>query len=383
MPTDRVASSNLSLILERLHRGGQASRAELTRETGLNRSTIAALVSELADRGIVEEHEPVATNLVGRPSPIVGLCDKIVAVAVVPEVDALNVGVVSFRGELLKRIRFETEKPPTAKEAVAIVKALVEGLSESLDTLYDCVGIGVAVPGLVRASDGFVRWVPHFEWRDVPFAEQLQKATGLSVLAANDANLGAVAEHIFGAGRGISNMLYMNGGASGIGGGIIADDRLLHGVAGYAGEFGHNLVATPAALGNSGDDELERVVSRRRLLAALGTKSASDDELERMLQQNIDPAVKLETHRQLGVLSVGVRNMINILNPERVVLGGFLGVLLDLEREYFVEILAEHTLAPNYGEVEVVRAGLGSDLLFIGAAELQFQALIERAHLQR
>ena len=84
MATDRVASSNLSLILERLHRGGQASRAELTRETGLNRSTIAALVSELADRGIVEEHEPVATNLVGRPSPIVGVCDKIVAVAVVP-----------------------------------------------------------------------------------------------------------------------------------------------------------------------------------------------------------------------------------------------------------------------------------------------------------
>lgn len=102
-----------------------------------------------------------------------------------------------------------------------------------------------------------------------------------------------------------------------------------------------------------------------------------------MLQQNIDPAVKLETHRQLGVLSVGVRNMINILNPERVVLGGFLGVLLDLERDYFLEILAEYTLAPNYGEVEVVRAGLGSDLLFIGAAELQFQALIERAHLQR
>ncbi|MFD0994444.1 putative NBD/HSP70 family sugar kinase [Pseudoclavibacter chungangensis] len=382
MASTRVAHSNLSFLLERLHREGRASRAELTRATGLNRSTISALVGELVARGLVEEGDPLATNLVGRPSPVVGPSRSIVALAVVPETDAVEVGIVSFTGELVRRIRFETDTPPTAKEAVKIVAALVEGMRDTFETLYRCVGIGIAVPGLVRKSDGFVRWVPHLGWREVPFAEQVAEVTGLPVLAANDANLGALAEHLFGAGRGIENMLYMNGGASGIGGGIIAGDRLLEGVAGYAGEFGHNLVATPSRYGEGGDDELEVVVSRRRLLDVLGLRGASRQEFEQRLRTSDDPAVRAEVLRQLAVLSVGVRNMVNILNPERVVLGGFLSTIFDLEREHFLELLRAHTLEPNYEEVEVVRAELGSDLLLIGAAELQFQALIERAQFE-
>lgn len=381
MAGSRLAQSNLSLLLARLHQGGRASRAELTRETGLNRSTISALVGELVARGLVEEADPLATNLVGRPSPIVGVSSRVVALAVVPETDAVEVALVSFGGEIVRRIRFETENPPTAKEAVKIVAALVEGMRDSLDNLYECVGVGIAVPGLVRKSDGFVRWVPHLGWHEVPLAEQVADATGMPVLAANDANLGALAEHLFGAGRGIENMLYMNGGASGIGGGIIAGNLLVEGVAGYAGEFGHNLVATPAAYGEAGDDELEVVVSRRRLLDALGLRAASREDFATALRTSADPGLRTEVLRQLAVLSVGVRNMVNILNPERVVLGGFLGTIFELEREHFLELLAAHTLAPNYEEVEVVRAELGSDLLLIGAAELQFQSLIERAHL--
>src|SRR5680860_1470103 len=95
---DDVRRRNLSVILRLVHRDGPASRSQLTRLTGLNRSTIAALVAELADLGLVEEREPDATNQVGRPSPIVAVSDSFVAIAVNPEIDAVTVGIVGLDG---------------------------------------------------------------------------------------------------------------------------------------------------------------------------------------------------------------------------------------------------------------------------------------------
>jgi predicted NBD/HSP70 family sugar kinase len=200
------------------------------------------------------------------------------------------------------------------------------------------------------------------------------------VFAANDANLGARAENLFGAAADASNILYMNGGPSGIGGGIIVNGELVGGAEGYAGEFGHNRVAAPTD-SEATDGELEASVSQNRLLSVLGLRSASLDELEAALLADERPEVRAEVHRQLGVLSVGVRNMINILNPEKVVLGGFLGVLFDFETEYFLDLLEAHTLAPSWGSVTVVRAELGSDLLLVGAAELVFDGVVARAEV--
>jgi predicted NBD/HSP70 family sugar kinase len=379
-PPERGPSSNLSTILRRVHRSGPASRAELTRETGLNRSTISGLVGELVERGLAVEVEPRSTKQVGRPSPVVQASPHVLAVALVPEIDALTIGLVSFDREVIRRVRFETESIPTVREAVVIARALFEGMRDGLEPEYRIAGIGVAVPGLVRAVDGFVRWAPHLDWRDEPLGALLEEATGYPVFAANDANLGARAENLFGAAADASNILYMNGGPSGIGGGIIVNGELVGGAEGYAGEFGHNRVAAPTD-SEATDGELEASVSQNRLLSVLGLRSASLDELEAALLADERPEVRAEVHRQLGVLSVGVRNMINILNPEKVVLGGFLGVLFDFETEYFLDLLEANTLAPSWESVTVVRAELGSDLLLVGAAELVFDGVMARADL--
>jgi predicted NBD/HSP70 family sugar kinase len=379
-PIERGSSTNLSAILRRVHRSGPASRAELTRETGLNRSTISGLVGELVERGLAVEVEPRSTKQVGRPSPVVQASPHVLAVALVPEIDAVTIGLVSFDRQVIRRVRFETESIPTVREAVVIARALFEGMRDGLEPEYRIAGIGVAVPGLVRAVDGFVRWAPHLDWRDEPLGALLEEATGYPVFAANDANLGARAENTFGAAADASHMLYMNGGPSGIGGGIIVNGELVGGAEGYAGEFGHNRVAAPTD-SEATDGELEASVSQNRLLSVLGLRSASLDELEAALLADERPEVRAEVHRQLGVLSVGVRNMINILNPEKVVLGGFLGVLFDFETDYFLDLLAAHTLAPPWESVTVVRAKLGSDLLLVGAAELVFDGVIARAEL--
>jgi predicted NBD/HSP70 family sugar kinase len=364
---------NLSTILTLLHHDGSQPRSMLTTRTGLNRSTVAALVAELVERGLVFESPADPTKQVGRPSPTVNVDPRTVAIAVNPEIDAVTVGVVGLGGTVATRIRCATDRPPSAREAANITAAVLEGLRGPLERDGRILGIGVAVPGLVHAGDGLVRFAPHLEWRDEPFAAILSDATGLPAHVGNDANLGAIAEHIHGAGRGIAEMIYLNGGPSGIGGGIIAGGGLAGGAEGYAGEFGHSPVAEPG--GATGT--LEEFVNRAALLAALGMPVASPDELEAALLESDDPAVDALVRLQLDRLGDALGTSVNILNPQRIVLGGFLGSLLMKEPEYLEARISRSALSAPRESVEVVRAELGSDLLMIGAAELAFAGILQ------
>lgn len=375
---DDIRRHNLSVILRLVHRGGAASRSLLTRQTGLNRSTIAALVGELVELGMVEERDPDPTNQVGRPSPIVAVSERVVALAVNPEIDAVTIGIVGLDGTVHRRIRYPTERSPSVGEAVNIAAAVIEGMRGELESRFRVIGIGVAVPGLVRAHDGLVRLAPHLGWVDEPLAEMLEQATGYPVSAANDASLGAMAERYFGAGKGLTDLIYLNGGASGIGGGVIAGGNAIGGIAGYAGEFGHTRVSSGPAVDSAGiTGTLEAEVTRSALLDVLGLESADADELEQALLTSDSPAVRAEVERQLDYLAVALGGAINILNPQLVVLGGFLASLLAVDATRLNTAVALQALRAPYGTVRIAAAELGSNLLMIGAAELAFEQLLD------
>ncbi|TKJ95982.1 transcriptional regulator [Plantibacter flavus] len=371
---DSVRRRNLGRIVELVHQGGVQSRSALTRTTGLNRSTVAALVTELASIGIVTESVPVGGQGVGRPSPLVSAGPRAVAFAANPELDAITVAAVRLGGEVLERVRREVDTTPTAAEATAIIAELVEELADRLpDEARGGGGIGLAIPGLVRDADGVVRLAPHLGWVDEPLVERLRAATGRAVFAANDASLGARAERTFGAGRGIDDLVYLNGGASGIGGGIIAGGRPVGGARGYAGEFGHT---SATAAGNA----LEDAVRRRELLHVAGLAAGDDAVLEAALAEGIaaDPAgaMREEVVRQARTLGRALAGTVNILDPELVVLGGHLGIVLELASEELHDAVRERALVPPFEDVTIVRAELGQDLLLIGAAELAFDRLV-------
>ena len=374
---DHVRRHNLSVILDLVHRSRGLSRSQLTRRTGLNRSTIAALVAELVTLGLVIEVEPDSTNQVGRPSPIVRLATGTVAIAVNPEIDAVTIAVVGLGGTVVSRVRRAVDHPPSVREAVEITASVVAGMMGALDPKYRVLGIGVAVPGLVRTRDGLVRLAPHLGWQDEPFAELLAAATGMAVVAANDAHLGSRAESTFGAGRDIQDLLYLNGGASGIGGGIISGAQPLRGAAGYAGELGHTLVNSVGIACHCGASGcLETEVRRQTLLKIVGLTNADGDELEVALSTSTDPEVRIEVRRQLEFLAVALRNAINMLNPRLIVLGGFLASLYAVDPAHLDALLTTQPLAASRESVTVVPSQLGSDLLLVGAAELVFEILI-------
>ncbi len=374
---DQVRRHNLSVVLGLSHRTGGLSRAQLTRQTGLNRSTIADLVGELVDRQLVVEVDPASSGQVGRPSLIVRPNPRAVALAINPEIDAITIGVVGLGGTVLKSVRCSTPVNMSAQEAVEICAAVISSMRPELDTRYLTVGIGVAVPGLVREQDGLVSLAPHLGWVDEPLAQMLSEATGYPVVAANDASLGALAESIFGSGREVSDLIYLNGGASGIGGGVIAGGVSLAGITGYAGEFGHTLVNSAGTVCHCGAVGcLETEVSRAPLLELVGLEDADADELELALIASASTAVRAEVERQLGYLAITLRNAINVLNPRLIVLGGFLGTLYALAPEHLDHLLAHQPLMAARQEVTITRTQLASDLLMIGAAELAFESIL-------
>ncbi len=374
--TDQLRRNNLSSVLTLVHREGPLSRADLTRLTGFNRSTISALVADLVELGLVHETMPApSARGAGRPSPIVNASERTVAIAVNPEVDAIHIGVVALGGRVLHEAHLPVERELTVNDVVA-------RSAEAMDALLagrglHVVGIGVAVPGQVRLSDGQVREATHLGWLEEPMADLFNQATGYPTWAANAAVLGMRAESVFGAGKGIDDLTYFIGGASGIGGGVVSGGQWMSGAAGYAGEFGHTFVQSSGRACHCGARGcLEAEVTQHELLAAVGLAPDEIDQLPQALAVVTDPRARELVERDLQLLAIAVRNAVNVLNPAVVVLGGFLASLYRARMTDRSELLLGEAIRSTRENVRILPADLGSDQLLIGAAELVFTNML-------
>lgn len=374
---EQTRRRNLSTVLTLLHRRGSRTRAELTRQTGLNRSTVGGLVTELADLGLATETQSSVPGTVGRPSPRAKAVDTVVALTVNPDIDAVTIGLVGLGGVVHQRVRYETTGAPSVAEMVSTVRTVVEGMRDELTERFTVVGVGLAVPGLVNTADGVVTLAPHLGWDNEPITEPITDAVGYRAVAANDALVGAIAESRYGRGRGLRSLVYLNGSASGIGGGVLVDGRPLRGTHGYAGELGHTVVNPDGSECHCGRNGcLETEVARHHLLAALNADSGSVDELDALLAVNTSAGVQAEVARQIDWLGLALSNFVHIFDPQAVVLGGFLGSLYLTDPERLRDRVRRSGFAAVNRDVVVDRAELGPAALMVGAAELLFSDLL-------
>jgi predicted NBD/HSP70 family sugar kinase len=375
---------NLSTLLERLHLSGSASRSELGAVTGLNRSTIADLVQELVMHGLVHEDGVSTSTGPGRPSPIVHASPiGAVVVAVELAVDSVAVATVGLGGRIFDQVRAELPRGRSSpSETVQKVGGLVSSLVARLPRDHVLAGVGVAAAGLTRRSDGLVHLSPNLGWKDVPFGAMLGKELrqpAERVRVANEADLGALGEHRRGAGRGVDNLVFISGEV-GVGAGLIIGGRPMLGAAGYAGEAGHMLV-NPAGprcqCGARGCWETE--AGERALLRAAGSPehsglAAVDEVVSRL---GTGDATALSAVGEVGHwLGVGVGNLINVFNPEVVVLGGMFQRLFGYLREPMLAAMQDRSLNALSSTVTVVPSELGTSAQLLGAAELALSEVI-------
>ncbi len=243
---EAVRRRNLSSVLRRLHTAGPSSRSELVEWTGLNRSTVADLVEELAARGLASESGPKRSGLPGRPSPIVQVAPNRAVVLVIEILpDALAASFVGLGGEILTRTRQYRGRYPRPFDAE--IEAITELAGSLLVTppAANLFSVAVAVAGVVRREGGMLAIAPNLDWREVAIGSRLRTMLKLDVpvVVANDANLATLAEFTRGSGIGCHEFLCLWGDV-GIGSGILVGETLLIGKEGFAGEVGHLPIPT-------------------------------------------------------------------------------------------------------------------------------------------
>ena len=374
---DEVRRANLSFVLTLLHHRGAQSRSQIVATTGLNRSTVGDLVSELVELGLARESAGVGGG-VGRPSlRVEPVAEAATALALDVRVERTVAALVGLGGTVFVR-RERRHREPNEEALLREVCEIARQVIAEGPGVQTWVGTGVGVPGVVRTDDGLVRFAPNLGWVDVPFgarvAEALDSTFGASrpLAVRNDADLGVLAESLRGTAVGASTVVYLSGDV-GIGGGLLIDSQPLVGAGGYGGEVGHmrvnpqGLVCRCGATGcwetEVGRDALLRGTDATDIDAVLGRAGAGD-------------ASALESVRRVADwLGVGLVNLVNMVNPQAIVLGGHLGEVYSLQRDA-VEVHLDTALPAPREQVRVHVATLGADGTLVGAGELAFTGLL-------
>jgi predicted NBD/HSP70 family sugar kinase len=381
--SETVRRANLSTIVRELHLRGPLSRSDLVCSTGLTRGAIRGLIGELAAAGLVREEPSAPVGTPGRPSPLVRpRHDRAAVLALDIAVDSIGAALVGFGGRVIDHVRVDRARGHLAAERIAADLArLALPLVDRHAARGSLIGVGVAMVGVVRLSDGLVRLAPNLGWQEVPLGDLLARRLGLGlpVMVANEADLGALAEHRRGAAVGVDDVLYLSGEV-GVGGGLIVDGLPLIGAAGYAGEVGHmpvNPAGATCRCGSIGCWETE--VGERALLRRAGRSGSSGraavDAVIAQAEAGSPKALAAlsETGQWLGI---GLAGLVNLFNPALVVLGGVFGRMAPFVTDEVDEALDRRALRAARDVVRVVPTSLGGDATLIGAAESAFEPFL-------
>ena len=380
--SDDVRRLNLSWILRQLHVDGQLSRSELVAKTGLNRSTVATLVAELASSGLVEEVAGAAGG-VGRPSLLVSpVEDAAFVLAFDLRVERTIGAVIGLGGRVLHRIdRSHKRTRLTPAVAARELASMAGELLADLPIGAAWVGTGIAIPAVVDSHTGLVRFAPNLGWNDIDFTavvidELTDRLEGSPhVTVDNDANLGALAESVRGAGSDLGTVVYLSGDI-GIGGGVIVDGTLLTGAGGYAGEIGHMVVnphGRECRCGARGCWETE--IGSLALLRATENRFPDVPSVVTAARAgNEEALVGLKVVTEW--LAIGLGNLANAYNPDAIILGGHLTNLAQFA-EGAVQSQLQAWRDGRQHTLPLREPALGDDSSLLGAGEAAFEGLLD------
>ncbi len=374
---EETRQRNLALMLASAHREPGITRSELTHRSGLNRSTVGQLVAELVDLDLVIEVEPSPDGTAGRPSPTVIPHPDVMALSVNPDVMGVTMALVGLGGRVVTRETVLTPEPASPSDVVTLAKDFLDYGIGSYAQRARLAGVCLAIPGLVDSRSKAALEVPAMSWSNVHIASLLEEELALPVTAANDATVGVLAESMFGAAAGLRDVIYLNGSIAGLGGGVFAEGHLIRGHHGMGGELGH-LTVVPGgilcACGRRGC--LETEINVQRVWEVLGVDFLVLDDLDFVYATDDSPKLQAELDRQAAMLAHAIGNIVMMTGPQRVILGGHVGALLDARGDLIKELVRRDAYGPLGTEVSIVRNKLRERTVAVGAAEVAFETLL-------
>lgn len=389
-----IRAINKRRVLRLIRAAGPMSRADAAEQTGLTRPTISAVVSELLEEGWVEELG-TGESSGGRP-PILLRFNPRARWVIGAELSAGHARAVlaDLSGRVVKRVKYRVETIDPMVELGRVEMAIRELLADlsARERPVAVAGIGLGITGMVDRSKGIWRYSPHFDVKDLPVVELLEQRLVLPVWIENDARAMAWGERSFGAARGVDNLAYIRVGV-GIGAGLIIRGELYDGAHEGAGEIGHTIVDDDGPRCRCGSYGcLEAVASAtaiaRRAVKRIQAGQASavpelvKGDLERVLATDVIQAalegdsLARETLGEAGrYLGLAIGNLINLLNPAMVVVGGGTASAGDPLMTPLREAAMARALPSLRERVQVVQTPLGEDSCPMGGAALVIEEL--------
>jgi predicted NBD/HSP70 family sugar kinase len=375
---------NRERVVAVLRERGRISQADIARVTGLSRTTIHTLVSELKDSGLVHEVEvslPDARG--GRPAMQLMLQGSSLAVVGIDFGHShVQVAVADIAHNVLAERRTDLDVNHQAVVALDTAAAMVgEVLAEAGVERKSVLGAGIGIPGPVdraRGTAGSASILPG--WTGLRIASEMRNRLAMPVEIENDANLGALAELTWGAGRDCLNFAYIKV-ATGIGAGLVIDGGLRRGASGTAGEIGHTTLDEAGPLcycGNRGC--LETVASGPAIIQLVGLIDNEVPSLAHIVELAV--AGDLRCRRAISdaghEIGVAVAGLCNLINPERVIVGGLLSRTGEVLLQPMRESIRRHAVQAAADRLDVRPAAFVERAELLGSLALALQGSSER-----
>ncbi|MEP3296763.1 MAG: ROK family transcriptional regulator [Pseudoruegeria sp.] len=323
-------------VITTIRKSGEIARIDIAKITGVSPATVTSITSELLQAGLIEEVAPASDRTDsrrGRPRVALKIRGEahIVAGIKVSNLSTI-VALIDFEGTTV----FEYTSPmPSSKlspaEMVNVIdKAFRETIGKARLRLDQISGVGIGVAGIIDAPRGFVYWSPSMTERNVELRDLVSARLSIPVFIDNDANLVAKAEQMFGLGKNVSDFIVITI-EHGVGMGIVLDNELYRGTRGRGAEFGHTKVHLDGALCRCGqrgcleayvaDYALLREASITGTLPSGGESEATVDDLFQRAKSG-DTTAQSIFHRAGRMFALGLANIVNIFDPELIILSG-------------------------------------------------------------
>ena len=371
-----LRESNRQKVVHALQTLGVASRADLARWTGLSRSTVSSIVGELHAEGLVVDRQEGVREAAGsgRPPALIAL-DPSAGFALGIDFGKrhLAVALADLSHEVLAERWTEMADDYEAGEGMERAAELLDRLLEGAGVARESViGVGMGIPGPVHDSGmvGSSAILPG--WAGTSPEERMEELLDLPVRVGNDANLGALAEYTWGAGTGSCSIVYLKL-ATGIGAGIVIDGKLFEGAGGTAGEIGHTTIDETGDICRCGNRGCLETYAGAAAIASLLSRSFGEQlDPEDVVRRATDgdPGCRralADAGRHIGV---AVANLCNLVNPERIVVGGSMGHAGDLLLDPLRESVRLRAIPSAAEDVEIVPGELGERAELLGAVAL-------------
>ncbi|WKZ49296.1 MAG: ROK family transcriptional regulator [Anaerolineales bacterium] len=375
-------NKHAALDLIRFSAGG-LSRSELAEKMGLTRAAVSLIVNDMLESKVIQEAESRSSPN-GRPPITLEINPKRGVVAAIDMgATHMSVAVADFTARILGESEFPFDINQEPEMSLAEAKKNLSGILESQGfELHELAAVGMGVPGPVNAKEGMVVAPPIMPgWDTYPIRDSLNEMLGCPVTLNNDAELGALGEWAYGAGRGEKNIAYIKVG-SGIGAGLIVNQQIYGGTTGAAGEIGHITIDQNGPLCNCGNygcleafagghaialqgQEIARS-GKRTLLAELPTEKITAQEVAEAARRGDLPAQEILS-RAGAFIGIAIADLINLFNPSIVIIGGGVAQVGDMLTAPIREAVRERAMRASEQSARITTAMLGRRSILMGA----------------